>query len=283
MIECQICKRQLGALSGKHLVAHGITAAEYREQFPGHHTREQKPVSEETRAKMRASRTGYTHSDETKDKIGAKHRGKKRSPEEIDKWRASYAEYIAENGSPMLGMDRGDAFKKRMSEVAKARSPEQVREKVEQMWAARRGSKATDEQRERYSQARLKLMLEHPEKVGMKLFNTVPELEFEKILVSKEILYKKSVHIGGKLYDFLINENVIIEIDGPYHWNKNLYGSKNDPEEIKVEGLARTKLRDKNKNDIANTNGYELYRIRVNQHIPDDWVEQLRQQGCTLF
>jgi very-short-patch-repair endonuclease len=273
----------LGRLTGKHLKSHGLSAAEYRDQFPGCKTSDTLSVSKETRAKMSASRSGKRHSDESKAKIGAKHKGKKRTPEDIDKWRASYAQYLEENGSPMLGKDRGDAFKKRMSEVAKARSPEMVQAKVEQMWAARRGSKATSEQRERYSQARLKYMQENPEKLGMKLFNTVPELEFEKILVSKEILYKKSVHIGGKLYDFLINENVIIEIDGPYHWNKNLYGSKSDPEEIKVEGLDRTKLRDKIKTDIANAIGYKLYRIRVNQHIPDNWVEQLLEQGCKLF
>jgi len=30
-------------------------------------------------------------------------------------------------------------------------------------------------------------------------------------------------------------------------------------------------------------NGYQLYRIKVSQHIPDDWLEQLITQGCTLF
>lgn len=283
MIECQICKRQLGALSGKHLGAHGITAAEYRERFPGYDTREQKPVSEETRAKMRDSRTGYQHSDETKAKIGSKHKGKTRTPEEIDKWRASYAEYIAENGSPMLGKDRGDAFKKRMSDIAKARPPEMVQAKVEQMWAARRGQNLTEEQRVKYSEARLKFMQENPDKLGMKLFNTRPELDFEKILQDNGLTYKKSVPIGGKLYDFCVNENQIIEIDGPYHWNKNLYGKKSDPEELKIQGLARTQLRDELKTKIAIDHGYILYRIKVENSLPNDWIDQLRKQGCNLF
>ena len=283
MIECQICKRQLGALSGKHLVAHGITAAEYREQFPGHHTREQKPVSEETRAKMRASRTGYTHSDETKDKIGAKHRGKKRSPEEIDKWRASYAEYIAENGSPMLGMDRGDAFKKRMSEVAKARSPEQVREKVEQMWAARRGSKATDEQRERYSQARLKYMEENPDKLPNKMFNTKPEQEFASILDNLAITYRRNVRIGNRLYDFELDNNILIEIDGPYHWNYMMYGNRNMSDGERMSLFEESKKRDAYKDQLARDNNYKLYRIKVGGSIPEDWKTQLQEQDCTLF
>ena len=278
MIECQICKRQLGALSGKHLVAHGITAAEYREQFPGHHTREQKPVSEETRAKMRASRTGYTHSDETKDKIGAKHRGKKRSPEEIDKWRDSYAHYLEENGSPMLGMDRGDAFKKRMSEVAKARSPEQVREKVEQMWAARRGSKATDEQRERYSQARLKYMEENPDKLPNKMFNTKPEQEFASILDNLAITYRRNVRIGNRLYDFELDNNILIEIDGPYHWNYMMYGNRHMSDGERMSLFEESKKRDAYKDQLARDNNYKLYRIKVGGSIPEDWKTQLQEQ-----
>ena len=283
MIECQICKRQLGALSGKHLVAHGITAAEYREQFPGHHTREQKPVSEETRAKMRASRTGYTHSDETKAKIGAKHRGKKRSPEEIDKWRDSYAHYLEENGSPMLGMDRGDAFKKRMSEVAKARSPEQVREKVEQMWAARRGSKATDEQRERYSQARLKYMEENPDKLPNKMFNTKPEQEFASILDNLAITYRRNVRIGNRLYDFELDNNILIEIDGPYHWNYMMYGNRHMSDGERMSLFEESKKRDAYKDQLARDNNYKLYRIKVGGSIPEDWKTQLQEQDCTLF
>ena len=283
MIECQICKRQLGALSGKHLVAHGITAAEYREQFPGHHTREQKPVSEETRAKMRASRTGYTHSDETKDKIGAKHRGKKRSPEEIDKWRDSYAHYLEENGSPMLGMDRGDAFKKRMSEVAKARSPEQVREKVEQMWAARRGSKATPEQRERYSEARIKYIEENPDKLPNKMFNTKPEQEFASILDNLAITYRRNVRIGNRLYDFELDNNILIEIDGPYHWNYMMYGNRHMSDGERMSLFEESKKRDAYKDQLARDNNYKLYRIKVGGSIPEDWKTQLQEQDCTLF
>jgi very-short-patch-repair endonuclease len=282
MIECQICKRQLGALSGKHLVAHGITAAEYREQFPGHHTREQKPVSEETRAKMRASRTGYTHSDETKAKIGSKHQGKTRTPEEIDKWRASYAEYIAENGSPMTGKDRGDAFKKKMSDIAKARPPEMVQAKVEQMWAARRGSIVTDEQRERYSQARLKFMQENPDKLVPKLFNTKPEREFTAELEKRSIAHERNVQVGGRVYDFRLEDMVLIEIDGPYHWNYKMYGNKDMPDEDRMALFQEAKKKDVYKNGLAVKHGYTLYRIKVEGSLPIDWIAQLNNQGFQI-
>ena len=103
MIECQICKRVLGRLTGKHLKAHGLTAQEYKERFPGFLTRQPPIVSKETREKMRQSRLGYKHSEETKSKIGNGNRGKKMSQESIDKWRESYRKYLDENGSPMLG------------------------------------------------------------------------------------------------------------------------------------------------------------------------------------
>lgn len=282
MIECQICKRQLGALSGKHLASHNITAAEYRARFPGHDTRTQKPVTEETRAKMRASRAGYTHSEETKAKIGAKHRGKKRTPEEIDKWRASYAEFLKENGSPMLGKDRGDAFRKRMSEVARARDPELIRTKVEQMWAARRGQKLTDEQRERYSEARLKYMQENPDKLVTKLFDTKPEREFSAELEKRGIVHERNVQVGGRVYDFRLEGMILIEIDGPYHWNYKMYGNKDMPDEERMALFEEAKKRDLYKNELAVKHNYRLYRIKVEGGLPSDWQVQLKTQGFEL-
>lgn len=282
MIECQICKKWLGALSGKHLASHNITAAEYRLQFPGYDTRIQKPVSEETRAKMRTSRTGYKHSQETKNKIGSKHKGKTRTLEEIDKWRESYSNFIEENGSPMLGKDRGDAFRKRMSEVAKARSPEQVREKVELMLAARRGSKATLEQRERYSQARLKFMQENPDKLVTNLFNTKPEREFAAELERRGIQHERNVQVGGRVYDFRLQGMILIEIDGPYHWNYRMYGNKDMPDEERKTLFEEAKKKDIYKNELAVKHKYKLYRVKVEGCLPADWYEQLKSQGLNL-
>ena len=176
MIECQICKRMFGALSGKHLKNHNITAEQYREQFPGHQTREEKPVSVETRARMSASRTGKKHSPQAKAKIGAKHRGKVMPKESVERQRESYQKFLKSNGgSPQKGYKRSDEFKKRMSHIAQTRDPALVQQKVEQMWAARRGQKMTEEQKTVYSEARLKFIEENPDKIIPKLFNTKPE------------------------------------------------------------------------------------------------------------
>jgi very-short-patch-repair endonuclease len=231
---------------------------------------------------MRASRAGYKHTQETKNKIGSKHRGKTRTPEEIDKWRASYAEYIAENGSPMTGKPRSDEFKKKMSDIAKARTPEMVQAKVEQMWAARRGSIATDEQRERYSQARLKFMRENPEKLVTKLFNTRPEREFAVELDNRGLTYERNVQVGGRVYDFRLEDMVLIEIDGPYHWNYKMYGNKEMPDAKRMALFEEAKKKDVYKNELAVKHGYTLYRIKVEGGLPIDWIAQLNNQGFQI-
>lgn len=285
MIECQICKRLLGNLVGKHLKSHGLSSAQYQELYPGHPVSAMKPWSDELRARHIQLRTGRTHSEETKQKIGAKHKGKKRGEDEIAKWRDSYQKFLEENGgSPQKGYKRSDEFKARMREVAQNRPPELVQQKVEQMWEARRGQKMTDEQKEVYSAARVKFMIENPDSLGpKKLFNTKPELQFEEELKLRAVRYKKSVHIGGYLYDFLINDIAVIEIDGPYHYEPNMYGSKNDSMDKKLEGLRKTQEKDAKKTQRANEHGYDIYRIRVGGSLPEDWYSQLLCQNFDLF
>ena len=72
MLECQICHKKLNRLIGKHLKSHNLSSAEYKAKFPGFETSISKPISDETRAKMRASRLGYKHDETTKAKIGKK-------------------------------------------------------------------------------------------------------------------------------------------------------------------------------------------------------------------
>lgn len=283
MIECQICKKHLNQLTGKHLKSHGISAVEYREQFPGYPTDNRPVVGTETRAKMSASRTGKTHTEEAKAKIGSKHKGKKRTPEEIDKWRTSYAEYIKEHGSPMLGKDRGEAFRKHMSEIAKNRPPELVQAKVERMWAARRGSKATPEQRERYTAARLKYMQENPDKLSPKMFNTRPEREFAAELDSRNISYTRSFHLTNRVYDFKIGNDILVEIDGPYHREARFHGGNYASDEERQIILDRIIARDKQKDQLAIDNGYKIFRIAVTNKLVADWYEQLKNQGFDLF
>lgn len=284
MLECQICFKKFSRLSGKHLKSHNLSAAEYKNKFPGYETSASKIVSDETKSKMRASRLGYKHSHETKIKIGKKHKGKTRTIEEIDKWRVSYAQFLKENGSPMQGKDRGDAFRQRMSDVARARTPDQVQAKVEQMWAARRGSKATDEQRERYSQARLKYMQENPEKLPPKFFDTRPERDFAAELDRRNVTYIRSFHLTNRVYDFKIDEDILVEIDGPYHRDPMfIFGGPEASEEDRIRMLEKVIERDKGKDKLAERNGYSIYRIAVTNKLLPDWYDQLKRQGFDLF
>jgi very-short-patch-repair endonuclease len=187
-------------------------------------------------------------------------------------------------GSPQKGYKRSQEFKDRMSEIASNRDPALVKQKTEQMWAARRGQKMTDEQKAVYSEARTTFMIANPDKLGpKKLFNTKPELQFEQKLVEFNITYRKAYQCGGFLYDFLVNEDTIIEIDGPYHYNLNLYGSKSDPQELKLAGLKKTQDKDARKDKTAADRGLKIYRIKVGGNLPADWLDQLINQGCTLF
>lgn len=280
MIECQICKRQLGTLVGKHLKSHSITSKQYQEMFPGHPVSAMKPWTEELRQKQKLVRTGRKHSEETKAKIGARHKGKTRSPEEIEKWRESYKEFLVENGgSPQKGYKRSEEFKDRMSEIAQNRPAELVQAKVEQMWEARRGSKATEEQRENYRDGRLKFMADNPHKLPKQMFNTVPEQEFALILDKLNISYERSFHLGNRVFDFKVGHNILIEIDGPYHRTLGFYlppGSSDDEKVAKLMGFIE---RDRLKDNLARQKGYFIYRIPVGQHVPDNWLNILNDQG----
>lgn len=284
MIECQICKRQLGTLVGKHLKSHGLSSQDYQEKFPGCPVIVPRTRSDESRKKQAAKLRGRKHSEETKAKIGAKHKGKKRSAQEIEKWQVSYQQFLEKNGgSPQKGYKRSEEFKQRMKEVAENRSPDLVQQKVEQMWAARHGSKATDQQRENYRNGRLKWMKENPDKLPDIMFNTKPEREFEKILQDNSVYYQKSVHVGRWLFDFQIGRNCLIELDGPYHRKLGLYCNINDTNDHIVSKLMNFKNRDRDKDWFARNNGYFVYRIPVGNHLPDDWLEILHHQGFVEF
>jgi hypothetical protein len=278
------CGREFDQITGKHVKTHGFnTVAEYLEKHPGAQTVQERKDSKETIERKRIARLGKKHSDEAKARIGAGNKGKKMSAEAIDKWRESYREYLDEHGSPMLGKDRGEAFKAKMSAIAKARPKELVDAKVAQMLAARRGSKATPEQRERYSEARLKFIAENPDKMLPRLFNTKPEREFKTVLDEMNISYKHNVRVGNRLYDFQIGTNVLIELDGPFHYNYKMYGDKSMPDEDRMALFLEAKKKDEYKTELAKSNGYVLYRIIVGGNLPDDWKAQLENQGCTLF
>lgn len=282
--QCKECGKFFGQITGKHVKTHGFdTVSQYLEKYPGTATVRARKDSLATLERKRLARTGKTHTAEAKAKIGLKHRGKTRTPEEIAKWRESYRQYLNQYGSPMLGKDRGAAFKKKMSEIAKARPKELVDAKVKMMLEARRGSKASAEQRDRYSAARLKYMAENPDKLPRQMFNTVPELEFEAELAQRGILFERSVHIRNRVFDFKILPNILIEIDGPYHRRLGMYISMHATDDEKIEKLMNIIERDKRKDMMARELGYLVYRIPVGQHIPNNWYEILKNQGFVEF
>lgn len=281
---CRECGREFGQITGKHVRTHGFnTVAEYLEKHTGAQTVRERTDSAETIERKRLARLGKKHTEETKVKIGTGNRGKKMSAEAIDKWRESYARYLDEHGSPLAGRERPEEFRKKMSEIAKNRPKELVDAKVEMMLAARRGSKATPEQRERYKQARLKYMAENPDKLPSKLFDTTPEREFKAELDTRRISYSRNKQIQGKLFDFCLNDKILVEIDGPYHWNFKMYGNQSMPDEERIALFEEAKKNDILKNEIAVNNGYQIYRIQVGGNLPEDWYEQLTNQGFDLF
>lgn len=235
--------------------------------------------SEETKAKKRVIHLGAKRSQETKDRMSIANAGRQRSPEAIDKWRLSNALAIEKNGG--VGFNKGfkhtQETKDNMSAIASARTEDQYGPKLEAMWAARKAWVPTDVQRANYRQARLTLMRDHPELVGFKWRDTKPELEFEAELVKHGMKYTKQYHSSKPhyLYDFKIGDDVLVEIDGPYHYNPKMHKT--------VEDYERQVARDKSKNVAALENGFTLYRIPVGQHLPQDWYDILKQQGWDLF
>lgn len=234
--------------------------------------------SEETKAKKRAIHLGAKRSEETRQRMREANKGRQRSEEAIDKWRLSNALAIERNGG--VGFNKGfkhtQEIKDRLSEIAKARTEDQYGPKLAAMWKARRGSTATEEQRERYRTARVKYMIANPDKLGKKLFDTKPELEFAAELDKRGLIYVKQYHTSDPhyLYDFKVGDT-IFEIDGPYHRRPEFF---NTPEDFQKRVTT-----DAIKNLVAIRKGFKIYRIPVEQHLPSDWIDILRAQGCYMF
>lgn len=290
---CRICSKPFRIITATHLKSHSHTFDSYRDLYPGailvdsshkerlaerNKARPGTKLSSETREKMSKSHSGKKHSDDTKAKIGAKHKGKVRTELEINKWRESYQKSIEENGGGFnKGKPRSDEIKAKMSEIAKNRPREIQLEKAKQMQDARRGSKATPEQRENYREARLAYMQANPENIGIRWKDTKPELEFAAEMDKRGIKYQKQWHSSKPhyLYDFKIGD-CLVEIDGPYHHNEKIH---KEP-----DGLEKQILRDAEKNLAAGKLGCRIFRIRVEDKVlPDNWIEIIHQQGWDLF
>ena len=105
------------------------------------------------------------------------------------------------------------------------------------------GKKRSLESKRRYSEARIKYMLEN--KVFNK--NTKIEIKIEKELKNKKINYIKQAYLckGSGIVDFYLPDfKVVIECDGEY-WHS----------------LPKAKLRDERKDFFLAFNGFKVYRF----------------------
>jgi hypothetical protein len=276
MIKCEICHTEFQQLNATHLRKHSTTIAEYKERFPDAPIMKPVEWSDERREAARQRRLGKKHSQVVRDKIGAGNKGKIMSLEAIAKNKESNRLARKANGGGFATGPRSDEFKARMSEIAKTRTPEQIQTKVEQMWAARRGQIECDEVRGKKRDAQVRRMVETPEKIGIRFFDTIPELEFAAELDRLGVSYTKQFHTSKPhfLYDFKVGENILVEIDGPYHYNPKMY--KTD------EAWIEAKSRDEMKNLNAINQGFDIGRIKVEYHLPNDWQDILESQGILI-
>lgn len=297
---CHLCGRVFRIITSSHLKTHNHTFVTYKEAFPGvslvddshkarlmarNEARVGTKLSKETKDAMSKARTGKKHSQETKDKIGAKHAGKKRTKEEIEKWRESFQASLAANGGGFATGPRSDEFKAKMKEIAKARPREVQLEKAKKMQDARRGSKATPEQRENYRNGTIKWMADNPDRV----FNTGVELAFKKFLTDRGVWFIQQYVISGiqHPYDFYLPDyQTIVEIDGPQHWKMAIWGTSGKSQEEKDKMLDAAMVRDAELNLKAGETGHHIVRIQVESSIENSpkghFLEQMRIQGLNI-
>ena len=111
----------------------------------------------------------------------------------------------------------------------------------------------------------------------------MPEQEFEQELINHNISYKRSVRIGNRLFDFQLNNDILVEIDGPYHYDYKMYGNKSMSDQERMMLFEEGQQRDRYKDQLAIDNGFKIYRIQVGRNLPKNWKEIIHQQGCLLF
>lgn len=277
MITCLICNKQFSQIGASHLKKHGLTTQTYRQQFTNAPLVKPVEWTDERREAARQRRLGWKHPQEVKDKIGNAHKGKIIQPESIARQRELLLTTIEANGGGFnKGKKMSDEFRTQCSETARARTPEQIQAKVELMWAARRGQKESDEVRKRRSESRIEFMAKNPDKINKKFFNTVPELQFAEILTRENIVFSRQYHTSKPhfLYDFKIGDDILIEIDGPYHYERRLHPTD--------EAFEKRKKIDQDKSLAAKNLGMKLGRIKVIYSIPENWREILAEQGIVL-
>lgn len=327
-IQCQLCQREFPQITGTHLRSHGLSLAQYQEQFPDapiiseevreknrsallgiersdefkqnvsegrkgirpeNHPRYVKGAyspSEETRAKMSAARQGYRHTEEIKQKIGDAHRGVPETPEAVENNKHAQQEYWAEHDSPKLGVPLSDEQKEKQSKAMLAHEetldPEFKERRRQWLLKAALGAKRTPEQRERYRQARLRYMEEHPEE-WQRFSETKLEIEFKAWCDELGIRCEPQCFItyeGQKHpFDFYLPEySFLVECDGPHHWELPWFAT-DDPERF----LQEQRQKDQYWTSAGTALGYRVVRLRGRNRIGDEGSGSIDEQIMRVF
>ena len=138
----------------------------------------------------------------------------------------------------------------------------------------KRAKKATSYRKVKFQFLKRIMMEGQAEKMRKK--QTAPEREFEKILKQLKINYKPQKVVSGFIYDYyLIDRNILVEVDGDYyHSNPEKYEQK-DLNEMQL----RNQKRDKTKDIVALGLGYKIVRFWENDimHNGDSVINELKK------
>jgi len=123
----------------------------------------------------------------------------------------------------------------------------------------KRAKKATSYRKVKFKFLKRVMIEGQAEKMSKNL--TAPEREFENILKQLKINYKPQKVVGGFIYDYyLIDKNILVEVDGDYYHS--------NPEKFQQEDLnemqLRNQKRDKRKDVVALGLGYKIVRFWEN-------------------
>lgn len=96
-------------------------------------------------------------------------------------------------------------------------------------------------------------------------FISSPELKYKKELIKKysSKSLKHQFRLKNRVYDFCINDELIVEYDG-YYWHE-------------IKNSKHQKIIDEEKNKIALDNGFSIYRIKEDKNRKTNFNEEINK------
>lgn len=229
--------------------------------------------SEVTRLKMSESHKGKKKTKEHCLNLSKSLKGKPKSEEHKKNMSKALKGKTFEE---RFGKENANIIKKKLSESAKCRITteetkkkigdanrgklvgyKRSRESILKQIESRKGYRHTPETRKKIREGQIK----HYQENNTIFKDTKPEQEAESILKKYNLNYKKQKALkynnSYRLYDFyLLDYNILLEIDGCYWHSKNI-----KDEDIKNRTLKDMRQNDQIKDKLAQDNGYTLIRI----------------------